>query len=253
MVDHHFSRPELAELYDYFHPWGSSPQDDFYLDLVMDARSVLDVGCGTGKILRVARERGHTGRLVGLDPAEAMLEVGRREREDVDWVLGDLVRGHYRQGGALLEGGFDLVIMSGHAFQVLLTDEEVRTHLAAVRRALGVDGRFVFETRNPAVRGWLVWSPERVRTVDGPGGRKATCVHRLRGVEGDLVTFTCDYTVQGWEEPRGSRSTLRFMDSGTLNGFLEDAGLGVDAQYGYWDRSALTGRSEEIITFTRPV
>ena len=254
MVDHHFSRPELAELYDYFHPWGSSPQDDFYLDLVMDARSVLDVGCGTGKILRVARERGHTGRLVGLDPAEAMLEVGRREREDVDWVLGDLVRGPGEgEGGRLLDGGFDLVIMSGHAFQVLLTDEQVRAHLAAVRRALAVDGRFVFETRNPAVRGWLVWSPERVRTVDGPGGRKATCVHRLRGVEGDLVTFTCDYTVQGRDGSRRSRSTLRFMDVVALNGFLEGAGLRVSAQYGYWDRSALTDASEEIITFARPV
>lgn len=252
MVDHHFSRPELAELYDYFHPWGSSPQDDFYLDLVMGAGSVLDVGCGTGKILRVARERGHTGRLVGLDPAEAMLEVGRGERDDIDWVLGDLVRGPYGRGDSLFDGGFDLIIMSGHAFQVFLTDAEVRANLAAVRRALAEQGRFVFETRNPAVRGWLAWSPERVRTVDGPGG-KATCVHRLREVEGDLVTFTSDYTVQGRDGSRRSRSTLRFLDSDTLNGFLEGAGLGVSAQYGYWDRSALTGCSEEIITFARPV
>ena len=49
----------------------------------------------TGKLHRVARERGHTGRLVGLDPAEAMLEVGRRDRDDVEWILGDLVEGPY--------------------------------------------------------------------------------------------------------------------------------------------------------------
>ncbi|MBE1458352.1 SAM-dependent methyltransferase [Nocardiopsis terrae] len=253
MVDRCFSHPDLAELYDYFDHWQVSPQDDFYLDLVMGARSVLDVGCGTGKIQRVARERGHTGRLVGLDPAEAMLEVGRRERDDIEWILGDLVAGPYEgEAEPLEEGGFDLVIMSGHAFQVFLTDEEVHANLAAVRRVLTDDGRFVFETRNPAVRGWEAWNPERARTVAGPDGHRATCVHRLRGVEGDLVTFTSGFSVEGWAQSQVSRSTLRFLDAETLNVLLAGAGLAVSAQYGYWDRSPLTGTSPEIITFARP-
>lgn len=161
MVDRHFCDPDLAELCDYFNFWRCSPQDDFHLDLVMDARRVLDAGCGTGKLHRAARERGHTGRLVGLDPAEAMLEVGRRDRDDVEWTPGELP-------AQAFEGEFDLVVMSGHAFQVLLTDDALRGFLAAVRRALTDDGRFVFETRNPTVRGWEAWTPERVRTVDGP-------------------------------------------------------------------------------------
>ncbi|MEU3017839.1 class I SAM-dependent methyltransferase [Nocardiopsis sp. NPDC007018] len=253
MVDRHFSSPDLAELYDHFNNWQSSPQDDFYLDLVMEARSVLDVGCGTGKIQRVARERGHTGRLVGLDPADAMLEVGRRDRDDVEWTLGDLVAGPYDdEASGPFEDEFDLVIMSGHAFQVFVTDEEVRANLAAVRRALTAGGRFVFETRNPAFRAWEAWSPERSRTVRGPDGRDATCVHRLREVDGELVTFTSDYSVDGWPEPVVSRSTLRFLDAARLNGFLEEAGFTVTAQYGYWDRGPLTDASMEIITFARP-
>ncbi len=253
MVDRHFSRTELAELYDYFNHWNVSPQNDFYIDLVMQADSVLDVGCGTGKLHRVARERGHTGRLVGLDPAEAMLEVGRRDRDDVEWILGDLVEGPYDgETEPLKKGTFDLIIMSGHAFQVFITDEELRANLASIRRILSEDGRFVFETRNPAVRGWQAWSPERVRTVDGPEGRRATCVHRLREVQGDLVTFTSDYSVEDWDEPQVSRSTLRFPDAETVNGFLAEASLRVSAQYGYWDRSPLTEKSAEIITFARP-
>ena len=142
--------------------------------------------------------------------------------------------------------------MSGHAFQVFITDEELRANLASIRRILSEDGRFVFETRNPAVRGWQAWSPERVRTVDGPEGRRATCVHRLREVQGDLVTFTSDYSVEDWDEPQVSRSTLRFPDAETVNGFLAEASLRVSAQYGYWDRSPLTEKSAEIITFARP-
>ncbi|MBK3625000.1 SAM-dependent methyltransferase, partial [Streptomyces sp. MBT49] len=44
MVDHSFADLTLAALYDSINPWG--PDDDFYLDLVASAGSVLDVGCG---------------------------------------------------------------------------------------------------------------------------------------------------------------------------------------------------------------
>src|SRR5690606_25694322 len=60
-----YSDLDVALLYDVLNPWG--PGDAFYFDLVMDAPTVLDVGCGTGAILKRARAEGHTGRLVGLD------------------------------------------------------------------------------------------------------------------------------------------------------------------------------------------
>jgi SAM-dependent methyltransferase len=82
-----YADPRLAVLYDQLSPWG--PGDDFYLGLVMSARAVLDVGCGTGTVLRRARAAGHGGRLVGLDPAAAMLGQARA-CTDVDWLLGDL-------------------------------------------------------------------------------------------------------------------------------------------------------------------
>jgi SAM-dependent methyltransferase len=56
----------------------------FYLPLVMEAASVLDVGCGTGMLLRRARAEGHAGRLCGLDPAAAMLDVAREAGEGVE-------------------------------------------------------------------------------------------------------------------------------------------------------------------------
>jgi ubiquinone/menaquinone biosynthesis C-methylase UbiE len=80
-----YSDEEAAALYDVLNTWG--PSDDFYLALVMDANSVLDVGCGTGALLHRAREVGHAGRLCGVDPDRVMLGVARR-RTDIEWEAG---------------------------------------------------------------------------------------------------------------------------------------------------------------------
>jgi SAM-dependent methyltransferase len=89
VVDRLFSEARLAESYDLWNPWGRRGDFGFYLPLVMSAGAVLDIGCGTGQLLRRARETGHAGRLCGLDPADAMLAQART-RPDIEWTLGDL-------------------------------------------------------------------------------------------------------------------------------------------------------------------
>ncbi|WP_327249054.1 class I SAM-dependent methyltransferase [Streptomyces sp. NBC_01320] len=150
MVDKLFSDSRLAALYDLYCPWDARGDFTFYLPLVMSARSVLDVGCGTGALLRRAREDGHAGRLCGLDPALGMLEVART-RPDIEWILGDLA------AAPDWDRDFDLAVMTGHAFQQLLSDDELRLALTAIAAALTDEGSFVFETRNPLVREWEDW------------------------------------------------------------------------------------------------
>jgi SAM-dependent methyltransferase len=243
MADRSFSDVSLAALYDALNPWG--PSDDFYLDLVMSARSVLDVGCGTGRLLARAREAGHEGRLCGLDPAAAMLVQARRQA-DVEWVLGDL-------GSVRWEREFGLVVMTGHAFQVLLGDEDVRSALASVRQALGDGGRFVLETRHPAVRVWETWRPERVREVSDEHGDAVRVRHEVETpVLGDRVTFSETFEHTRWEQPRVSRSTLRFLGADALGEFLGEAGLVVHEQYGDWGREPVSPTAPEIITVAGP-
>lgn len=245
VVDHSFADLTLAALYDSINPWG--PDDDFYLRLVRSADAVLDVGCGTGRLLARAAADGHPGRLTGLDPAAAMLVQARRRAPGVEWLLGDL---HAR----LWQGDFDLVVMTGHAFQVLLGDEELRTALRAVRSALGDGGRFVFETRNPAARAWQRWTPDRVREVTDADGRAVRVWHEVEGEpSGDRVTFTETFACPDWPRPHTSRATLRFLTAGRLTGFLTEAGLRVEERYGDWDRNPLTSTSPEIITVATPV
>lgn len=244
VVDHSFADLTLAALYDSINPWG--PDDDFYLNLVASADSVLDVGCGTGRLLARAAANGHPGRLTGLDPAAAMLVQARRRAPGVEWLLGDL-------NARLWKEDFDLVVMTGHAFQVLLGDEELRAALRAVRSALREGGRFVFETRNPAARAWESWTPDHVREVTDADGRVVRVWHEVgKEPSGDRVTFTETFDSPDWPRRHVSRATLRFLTPEHLAGFLTEAGLRVREQYGNWDRGPLTATGPEIITVATP-
>jgi len=244
MPELQYEDTELASLYDLFYPWDSRDDLPFYLPLVMSAASVLDVGCGTGALLKAAREAGHGGRLCGLDPAPGMLEQAVR-RADVEWVHGDLSTVAFRDE-------FDLVVMTGHAFQVLVEDDAILAALAAIRGALTEQGRFAFETRNPRLREWEAWNEESIEGVTTDSGTVVLMRQQLESVEGDTVGVTITFDSSSWDGPMVSHSTLRFLDSDVLDSLLVDSGLLVFERFGDWDRRPLTHDSPEIITICGP-
>lgn len=66
---------------------------------VLPGNSVLDVACGTGVVARAAAELvGDGGKVVGLDLNEAMLDVARRLRPDIEWRQGDAADLPFRDG-----------------------------------------------------------------------------------------------------------------------------------------------------------
>jgi SAM-dependent methyltransferase len=238
--DRHYTEPRLAALYDRLDPPRGRTDFAFYLPLIMAARSVLDVGCGTGALLRMAREDGHTGRLVGVDPAPAMIDEAR-SRHDVEWIVGTLP-------AVDLHKRFDLVVMTGHAFQVLLSDDDVVTFLGAVREALADGGRFAFETRNPLARAWEEWTPENARDFTDAHGVPVRFESRVDRVADEIVDFTMTNSSPAWDSAEEVPSTLRFLGRDRLNDLLAAAGLAVVEQFGDWDRSAFAHDSPEIIT-----
>lgn len=241
MLNQSFIEDRLAALYDLFNPPKARDDLAFYLPLIMAAHSVLDVGCGTGALLRWAREEGHTGRLVGLDPAPGMLKQAHAQI-DIDWVLGDL-------SSVRWDREFDLVVMTGHAFQELVEDDDIRTALRAIHSALDDRGRFAFETRNPVDRAWEQWPTQYSGEVTDVSGALVRAEYRIETpVEGDVVRSVCTYTSSSWEGPEVSRGALRFMGADTLSAFLSRAGFAIDDQFGDWDRQPFTEASPEIIT-----
>jgi SAM-dependent methyltransferase len=243
-VDEAYTDPEFVRLYDAENPW--HPMDDFYQRLDLAAASVLDVGCGTGTRLASTRRAGHAGRLVGVDPAEAMLDVARAKTADVAWVRGD---------ARSLDLGerFALVTMSGHAFQLLLDDDAVRAALASFARHLQPGGLLAFETRNPVSRPWERWvRGETLLRVAAPDGEPyESWVADPVAHDGDLVSFTSVIRSVRTGRRRTAGNTLRFIDPERLRVLLREAGLAVEGWFGDWDSSPLTAASPEVIVLTR--
>ncbi len=241
MVDAAFAETYLASLYDRL--CVDRGDEGYYLSLIASAPRVLDVGCGTGTLLHRAREAGHSGRLCGLDPAAGMLAQARRY-PDIEWVQGTLPEAGF-------EAEFDLVVMTGHAFQVLLTDDDVRAFLAGARRALAVGGHLAFETRNPLRRAWETWTPDAVTEIRDDDGAALRVWHEVEAIDGEYVTFTETFASDVWDTPMVSRSTLRFLHAERLDALLVESGFVIDERYGDWDRSLMTPTSREIITVAR--
>lgn len=243
-----FSDADAAALYDLLNPWDPDlrADDGFYFPLVMRAESVLDVGCGTGAMLSLARERGHRGRLVGLDPDRAALDRARR-RTDVAWV--EATAADAKSGGE-----FELATMTGHAFQNLITDDDVRTSLSAIHGALRRGGRFVFGTRHPQAKAWEGWTPANpddvVEVVDETG-RVLWYWHGVDSVVGDVVTIRGTVAQPDGKVLRVLSERLRFLDEAALGGFLEGAGFEIEARYGDWNGAPVAAASPEIITIAR--
>ncbi|MFC1433720.1 trans-aconitate 2-methyltransferase [Streptacidiphilus sp. N1-3] len=240
-----FSDADAAALYDQLNPWDPAlwPSDAFYDELVMAAGSVLDLGCGTGSMLHRAREQGHAGRLVGIEPDRAALARARR-RGDVEWVEGTAADARW-------EAEFDLATMVSHAFQCLVTDDDLRASLAAVHSALRVGGRFAFETRHPQARAWEQWNPAHASETTDPTGRVLRIQHQVESVVDDVITLSETTAGPDGTVLRVDRSSLRFLDPATLNTFLAEAGFEIEAQYGDWLRGPVTGSSREIVTLAR--
>ncbi|KAF0102724.1 MAG: methyltransferase [Rhodospirillaceae bacterium] len=234
-----YTDPRLAAVYDRLNPPNAA--DHFYLDLVGDTpRTVLDMGCGTGWLACEMAGRGHL--VTGVDPAPAMLDVarGRPGGRTVTWITSDAVR-------LALEARFDLIVMTGHVFQVFLEDEEIAAALANLRRHLSPDGRIAFETRNAAVRAWENWTPEQTATrVHVPAMDTVDVHYALRSVDGPFVTFETHFQFSP-ADSAVTTTTLRFMVQNEVATFLAGAGLANVTWYGDWNRSPLSPQSREII------
>lgn len=242
-IDRHYTDPRLAELYDIENARGSDT--DFYVRLAtdLDAERILDLGCGTGLLTRELAVNDR--RVVGVDPARAMLTVAQRGpgADRVRWIEG--------YSDALKTPEADLVLMTGNVAQVFLDDREWDATLRDIHAALRTGGYLAFESRNPDDRAWEQWNREatyeRFHSPYGP----VECWLELVGVGGDRVRFEGYNVFEETGEVVVASSELRFRSLAELTATLINNGFMVERVYGDWSHGPITGASRVIVFVAR--
>jgi len=215
MPDPIFDDPRLAAIYDLFD--GPRGDLDNYLHIARElrARTVLDVGCGTGSFaLRLASLKVV---VTGVDPAAASLNVARAKpgASQVTWLHGDAT--------TLPPMRIELAVMTGNVAQVFLTDAAWHDALTGLRHALVPGGHLVFETRNLEHWAWEKWASDpTIESIDIDGVGLVTQRRDVTDVALPYVSVRHTYTfLDGTEIP--SDSTLRFRDPDEIAASLDAA------------------------------
>lgn len=148
---------------------------------------------------------------------------------------------------------FDMVLLSGHAFQVFLTREDQLAALKTIAAHLSPDGRFIFDSRNPLVEEWREWTP---------AGSERDIVHPVLGqvlawndVQHDpttgVVEYGTFYRVAADGRAYTGRSKIAFPSHEELVTMVDEAGLVVETWLGGWDGRPFEASEPEIIPIGR--
>ncbi|MFF3666227.1 class I SAM-dependent methyltransferase [Microtetraspora malaysiensis] len=220
MPDAIFSHPRLALVYDAF----DGDRDDLAAYLViadeLGTERVLDVGCGTGSLALLLADGGRT--VVGVDPAEASLEVARAKDPAgrITWIHGDAT--------TVPALDADLAVMTGNVAQVFLTDDDWARTLQGIHAALRPGGHLVFETRRPERRAWEDWAADTAPvTLDVPGAGSVEQRFEVTDVSLPFVSFRHTYRFLADDAVVTSDSTLRFRDRDEVETSLAAGGYRV--------------------------
>lgn len=250
-------RQRTASYYD-----GSSPglpgDQEFYLEEARRAGSdVLEIGCGTGRILVPIAESGVS--IVGLDPAAEMLAIARRKLDSaaVDVrARAELVEGDVRDFS--LARRFQLAIIPYRAFLHLMTVEDQIAGLRNIHRHLQPGGRLVFNVFDPRFEAFVARSGAlgevvtRLGEFNHPDDDRRVVLYssvRYDREKQHLIeqrTFE-ELDVEGRMVDRVHATlTLRYVFRHEMEHILARCGFEVEALYGDFKRGPFVPGNEQV-------
>ncbi len=170
---------DSAQYYDLAPVYQNRADIAFYVARALQIRGpVLEIGCGSGRILASIARLGVD--ITGLDASPAMLEACRArlraEGLSAQTMLGDMRRFD-------LARQFALITIPFRPFQHLLDPPDQMACLESVRRHLAPEGRFIFDVFDPRLD--LIANEDAMEIVEfefsGPEGQPMhRSVRRLR-------------------------------------------------------------------------
>ena len=250
--------PDFGALYDSVPAYGTRGDTAFYTKLAKDVGGpVLEVGCGTGRILLAMARAGVT--VTGIDGSHEMLDrlAAKLERESAE--VRERVTYHHGDASDFGLGAiFPLVVAPFRVLQQLTTLDEQLGAVMSVARHLVPGGQFVFDVFNPhfdmLVRDRTAEAEDTPAFTlpDGRTFRRTSRVPRMRFTEQLAETELIYYlSAPGESEAKRfvQRFDMRWYVRGELVHLLARGGLTVRDVYGDFDGSKLTDQSPEQVVF----
>lgn len=240
-----------TEIYDAFHdPDEPSLAGDlaFYLDMAEEAGgSVLDLGCGTGRVSIPLARAGFE--VVGLDLSPFMLGIARKKLDEEAPSVS--ARCRFIEGNMAafdIPDRFELVIIPFRSFQMLLSAEDQRSCLESVRRHLVPGGRLVVDLFDPdlaflSIEAWggaeLDWEGDHPLTGNLVRSEVVLRTNdRVHQVFLNRLRFT-EFDDSGGELRREEEDLrLRWTYRYEMRYLLELAGFEIEEEYSDFFRSA---------------
>jgi SAM-dependent methyltransferase len=236
----------IADLYDHVGAYRERPDVDFYVAAAREAGSpVLEMGCGTGRVLIPTARAGI--QIVGLDVSPSMLSECRRrlgnEPESVRTRV-ELLQGDMRRFD--LGRSFTLATLPFRPFQHLVTVEDQLSCLESISRHLAPGGTLILDLFNPSLDA-LANRPlgqdfEEEPVFSLPDGRRLTRRHRIvshdRQAQVNHVELIYDVLhPDGHVERLVHAFPMRYLFRFEAEHLLARAGFEVVHLYGGYDRS----------------
>lgn len=228
---------------------------DFYVEEARRSGSpVLELGCGTGRILIPTAEAG-VG-IVGLDASSAMLDVARTKISKLSpdaQSRAELIEGDMRTFS--LGRKFKLITIPFRAFLHLLTPDDQRTCLERIRKHLEDDGRLIlniFDTRLDAVVKHATPLMEKRSDFTDPKSGRRIVVWVTDRFDPEAQVISEDRIFEEISEDGVVLSriysplTLCWIYRREMQYLLELSGFKVDALYGDFNRGPFRYGGEQI-------
>jgi SAM-dependent methyltransferase len=236
----------IADLYDHVGPYRERPDVAFFVEAAQESGGlVLEVGCGTGRVLIPTARAGVE--VVGLDLSPHMLancrERLRRESREVQARV-HLVEADMRDFD--LGRQFRLVTTPFRPFQHLTTVDEQLSCLGSIRRHLTAGGRLILDLFNPSLEaltsdsvGQEVGEEPEFTTPDGRRViRQHKIVSRDRAQQVNHVELIYYVThPDGREERLVHAFPMRYLYRFEAEHLLVRCGFEVEAVYADFDKS----------------
>lgn len=236
----------VAQFYDHVVPYRTRQDVEFFVELARQCRGpILEVGCGTGRVLIPIARAGID--IVGLDLSDAMLSICRDKLSGEPAAVQarvQLVKADMRNFS--LGRQFALATIPFRPFQHLTTVGDQLSCLRSIRRHLADGGKLILDLFNPDVR--VLGNEDRATEFGDepefvmPDGRRV--VRKHRNAAWDLYNQIADceliYYVthpDGRKERFVHQFQMRYLFRFEAEHLLFRCGFDVETVYAGYDKT----------------